>query len=424
MYGLPPAFFCVPFFRRSRTCKFKFKWSSGYSHLPRLLVCMAPSPRRTIGVWQLAAMGYLAVCAGPFGIEDAVGAAGALPTLLGIVVLALTWGLSQGLMAAELSNIPDMCESNGGYVLWVHRILGPFWGWMNAWNSAICNIFDLPLYPVMFACYVEDSITAMGGSAHAPGLLATWGLKAGALAVVVCLNLGGRGEVLGSVSVLMTVMMLAPFLLEVPFTMALWAQRPQGSEDWSNHLRLHGVWPTTAYTSCDPGAGNCPAPRPLLSSSYASTSSSASTPSSPPGLHPARTIDWATFVSTLVWCFSGWDTLGSFADEVRRPQWTYPVGILLCLVLVTLNYMVPIMVGLVVFPDTHRWSSASCGEGAGTTAEDVGVGAGGSMGANGATGGATGGAVGGAMGAMGAMGAGMAGTGSAAAAAAAAAAAV
>ena len=177
--------------------------------------------RRTIGPFQLSFLAFFAVCAGPYGIEDAVGAAGALPTLIGALLLPLFWGLPQGLMTAELSNTIDQ---NGGYILWVNNILGPFWGWMNAWNSAFCNIFDLSLYPVMFACYVEKFVSTLLGSTLPDGVV--WALKAFAIVAIMAFNFRGM-EVVGFLSVVLTIIMVAPFLVE--FVMAAPHVRV---EDW------------------------------------------------------------------------------------------------------------------------------------------------------------------------------------------------
>lgn len=89
-------------------------------------------------------------CAGPFGIEGAVQAAGPGPTLLGILLLPLVWGLPQALITAELASLVD---ENGGSVLWVVRGLGPYWGFMCSWNSFLSGLVDLPLYAMMLgAC--------------------------------------------------------------------------------------------------------------------------------------------------------------------------------------------------------------------------------------------------------------------------------
>lgn len=54
---------------------------------------------------------------GPFGIEEAVGAAGPLPVFISLFVLGFFWALPQALMTAELSTI---YPENGGYIVWVY----------------------------------------------------------------------------------------------------------------------------------------------------------------------------------------------------------------------------------------------------------------------------------------------------------------
>lgn len=73
---------------------------------------------RTIGVIRMACIGYMAVCAGPYGIEEAVAAGGPGLVLIALLILPFLWGLPQSYMTAELSN---MFLRNGGYVEWVYQ---------------------------------------------------------------------------------------------------------------------------------------------------------------------------------------------------------------------------------------------------------------------------------------------------------------
>lgn len=57
------------------------------------------SKKRTINYLTLGFIAYFAVASGPFGIEDAVRAAGPYPVLVMVLILPLTWGLPQALMA-------------------------------------------------------------------------------------------------------------------------------------------------------------------------------------------------------------------------------------------------------------------------------------------------------------------------------------
>jgi hypothetical protein len=70
-----------------------------------------PAPERTLDTIGVAVVTFAAVTGGAFGIETAVGAAGALPTLLGLLFVGCAWSLPQALMTAELG---ALFASNGG----------------------------------------------------------------------------------------------------------------------------------------------------------------------------------------------------------------------------------------------------------------------------------------------------------------------
>jgi len=69
--------------------------------LSKWLPVTAAAPERTVAALTLAFIAFQAVTGGPFGIEAAVGAAGPLPTIVGVAGLALLWGLPQGFMTGE-----------------------------------------------------------------------------------------------------------------------------------------------------------------------------------------------------------------------------------------------------------------------------------------------------------------------------------
>ena len=77
-------------------------------------VAHVAQPARVMNWWKLAALSYVAVSGGPFGLEQAIQAGGALPTLILIGVLAVFWALPQALMTAEMSTIFSV---NGGYIV-------------------------------------------------------------------------------------------------------------------------------------------------------------------------------------------------------------------------------------------------------------------------------------------------------------------
>lgn len=52
-------------------------------------------PKRSLNVWKLAAVAYVTVCGGPFGLEQSVQSAGAKWTIIACVLLAFLWAMPQ-----------------------------------------------------------------------------------------------------------------------------------------------------------------------------------------------------------------------------------------------------------------------------------------------------------------------------------------
>uniref|UniRef100_A0AAV1TW27 Amino acid transporter n=1 Tax=Peronospora matthiolae TaxID=2874970 RepID=A0AAV1TW27_9STRA len=251
---------------------------------------------RTINHITLGFIAYFAVAAGPFGVENAVRAAGPYPVLLAVMLLPFTWGLPQALMTAELSS---MISENGGYILWVRRGLGQYAGWANAFNCIASNVCDLPTYPVLFCSYVEAFLAS--GYSYALSGTERWLVKCVALLFVFVSNVVGLRAV-AMVSVVMSLFVLAPFILEPlsveTFNLATW--------------------------------GNV-----------------------------APNIDWSVFLSTILWNYQGWDSLGCVAGEVKEGGRTYPIAITIAMILITVNYAVPVGAGIMVQPDSSQWHEGS-----------------------------------------------------------------
>src|SRR5574341_158502 len=106
---------------------------------------------RGLNLSGLVALTFFCVAGGAYGLEDAVSAAGPLIVLLGIIILPWLWSLPTALMTAELSTaMPE----DGGYVVWVEKAFGRFWGFQEGWLSWLCSFADNALYPVMFVDYL------------------------------------------------------------------------------------------------------------------------------------------------------------------------------------------------------------------------------------------------------------------------------
>ena len=250
-----------------------------------------PSPvelRRGLNTAGLIAVTFFCVAGGAFGLEDAVGAAGPQIVLLGIVILPWLWSLPTALMTAELSTaMPE----DGGYVVWVEKAFGRFWGFQEGWLSWLCSFADNALYPVMFVDYLAYLRTDMAPTER-------WLFGAAFVIVITWLNIRGI-QLVGLVSIVFTLFVLAPFV-----TMVILGAPRMDTSHW-----------------------------------LASTGNP----------------DWPLLLSVLLWNTSGWDNAGCCAGEVANPGKSYPRAMIIAVLLVTFCYLLPTVVGVSLNTNWSEW---------------------------------------------------------------------
>lgn len=249
----------------------------GHSHL-----------HRDLKVSSLIALTFFCVAGGAYGLEDAVGAAGPMAVLLGIIILPWLWSLPTAMMTAELSTaMPE----DGGYVVWVERAFGKFWGFQEGWISWLCSFADNALYPVMFVDYLAYLRGDM-----AP--MERWLIGAALIACITWLNL--RGIRLVGLSLILFL-----FCVLAPFATMVFLGAPQ--------VQLVNWLKRTDAT------------------------------------------DWTLLFSALLWNTSGWDNAGCCAAEVANPNRAYPRAMMVTVLLVTAVYLLPLAVGLGVDSNLAEW---------------------------------------------------------------------
>jgi amino acid transporter len=235
--------------------------------------------RARIGLGALAASTYFMVSGGPYGVEELVQRTGFGRALAIIVVTPLVWSLPTSFMVGELAAaLPE----EGGYYAWVKRALGPFWGFQEAWLSLAASVFDLGIYPALFAAYLTRLVPSLASPA------AEFAVRAAVLVGCIAWNTRGSRSV-GLGAEVLAVLLLAPFAV---FSV----------------LALVGA--TGGVAKGDPGNV---APSDLFGG-----------------------------VLVAMWNTMGWDNASTIAQEVDRPQRTYPRAMLLTVALVVLTYVVPI----------------------------------------------------------------------------------
>ncbi len=245
-------------------------------------------PRRALKFTGLVALTFLCVAGGAYGIEDAVRAAGPALALLALVILPWLWSFPTALMTAELS---AAMPEDGGYVVWVHRAFGRFWGFQEGWLSWLCSFADNALYPVMFVDYLSYMNGTMTPAER-------WLIGIAAIAFTAWLNIRGT-QLVAISSIIFTFLILAPFTALVI-------------------VGIPHVRPST-------------------------------------WLQETGHVEWGLLLSTLLWNTCGWDNAGCCAGEVTKPRRNYPRAMATAVVLVTLVYLLPVGVAIGAAKNWSSW---------------------------------------------------------------------
>lgn len=221
------------------------------------------------------------VSGGTYGTEAIIAGAGYGRGILVLLFLPVLWCLPTAFMIGELSSA---LPQEGGYYAWVRRGLGDFWGFQEAWLSLAASIFDMAIYPTLFVFYLKQMSPWFSEDHHA--------IYAGLFVVVTCaaLNLAGI-KVVGLTSLWLFFLLSLPFGLVVLLT--------------PSHAGVFAGEPAPASTGASIG---------LLGA-----------------------------VLVAMWNYMGWDNASTIAQEVERPQKTYPRAMIAAVILVSLTYVVPFL---------------------------------------------------------------------------------
>ena len=219
------------------------------------------------------------VSGGTYGTEEIISGAGYGHGILILLFLPVLWCLPTAFMIGELSSA---LPAEGGYYAWVRRGLGNFWGFQEAWLSLAASIFDMAIYPTLFVFYLKQMSPWFGVGSH--------GVLAGLFVVITCaaLNLAGI-RVVGITSLWLFFLLSAPFaviVLLAPVRAGALAAGPHATEAGAGLGLLGGVL-------------------------------------------------------VAMWNYMGWDNASTIAQEVERPQRTYPRAMIAAVILVSFTYVLP-----------------------------------------------------------------------------------
>lgn len=225
---------------------------------------------------QLAAVIFLTVSGGPYGLEPLFSYVGNHGAFLLLLVTPLLWDVPTILTVLELNSLMPV---TGGYYQWVKHALGIRWAFYEGWWTWLYTFIDLAIYPVLFVGYAAFFFPEIALYRTPVCLLIIWSSA--------LLNILGIVPV-GRVSLFLGIGVLIPFL--VLFLVLL----------------IHHTTPLSLPAPSAKGFG------------FSALSM---------GLY------------TVMWNFIGWDNATTYAGEVARPIRSYMRSVTIAFVLVVAVYL-------------------------------------------------------------------------------------
>ncbi len=240
-------------------------------------------PIKKLKTVQLAAVIFLTVSGGPYGLEPLLTYAGNEAAILLLVVTPILWDIPSILTVLELNS---MMPVTGGYYQWVKRALGLKWAFFEGWWTWIYTFVDLAIYPVLFVEYASFFFPQIHAYKIPVCLVIIWSSAA--------LNIRGIVPV-GKTSIALAILVLIPFLFLLVTAIV----------KYGNQLSI----PTQT----------------LKGQSFSS-------------------IGLAFY--TIMWNFIGWDNTTTYAEEVDKPGKSYLASITTAFTIVLTIYLVAIVISI------------------------------------------------------------------------------
>lgn len=248
---------------------------------------------KKIGLLQLVFMLYGLVCAGAYGLESMVSASGPGITLVVLLITPLLFSIPIALTAAELTGAYPLA---GGTIGWVEKALGKFWGFLSGWWTWLANLVSFSSYVVLFNLYLVQWIPEITPFQQwLLALVLIWGLT-------LVNHFGIR--IVGDSSVIMSFLLVLPFILVIIFGIFHWRLNPF-----------------------------VPFANPEFSIGQA----------------------WLAALAWAVWLYSAYERLSVSGDEVENPVKNFPKALVLATILTAISYFLPTMVALGSAENPEEW---------------------------------------------------------------------
>jgi amino acid transporter len=222
--------------------------------------------------------------------------AGPGAALVTLIVLPFIFSVPVAYAVGELSAAFPV---EGGNYRWSLMAFGDFWGFQAGWWAWMSAVVVNSMFAVLFANYLRQWIPGMGAAGHWLACLALiWFMYA--------LNVKGV-RVVGSASIALSLILLAPFLVLVALGLSHWGRNPFS-----------------------------------------------------PFVAPHKSVlaGFGSAAALGIWLYSGFDKLSTAAEEVEDPRRSFPAALFFAAALTMLSYVLPPLAALAANDDWQAWSGA------------------------------------------------------------------
>jgi amino acid transporter len=253
------------------------------------------TPRKA-SLFQLVFLTYSVMCSGAYGLEGMVSVSGPGLTLLVLSVLPLVWAAPISLACAELAARHPI---EGGYYRWARLAFGDFVGYQSAWLAWLTMFSTNAAFAVLFASYLRHFLAGLSPSA-------LFGVAVALVWVTTLLNYFGI-RLVGTASVILTLLIFLPFLLMT--ALGLWQWR------------------------FDPFV---------------------------PFVHPEKSLAGAfgDCLFLALWLYGGFEKMTVSAEEVENPRRAIPVALAFAVPMMAASYVLPTLAALAAGDDWSAWGEA------------------------------------------------------------------
>eukprot|EP00042_Codosiga_hollandica_P049082 m.562600 g.562600 ORF g.562600 m.562600 type:complete len:526 (+) comp57807_c0_seq3:416-1993(+) len=286
------------------------------------------SSKKQMGVAAFVFVAYFWVSGGMYGVEPLLKMAPPAYVFMTILLMPLVYCIPIALICTDLSIAYPF---DGGFVAWIDLALGAVIGGHNAFWTWLGYCVDGAVYPVLAGHYVV----------RASGLDIEYiEAFAGSVVLVIFVIRLFHLDVLIKFSTALTIMSLVPAALYVGFAVPY-----AHPSDW---LNTSGDF-TCNTTDTHPHSSTAPTSKYGLSTTL---------PMNNVTLEPFPLLEtckiepnWGTFLPYVIWCMSGFFSIGTLAGQVSNPRRSIPLALIFLIPIVVAELVVPLALSVSIDPD-------------------------------------------------------------------------